>query len=82
MTLTIKQQQQKPHLGIPEENFERRIKRIPVVGNWISQSKHRTVIYFGGFLFGTGEQIILVSGISGGMRYPPAYPGRVLWRCF
>ena len=33
-------------------------------------------------MFGTGEQIILVSGISGGRRYSPAYPGRVLWRCF
>jgi hypothetical protein len=65
-----------------EGKFGRRMLRIPVVGNWIIQSKRRTVIYFGDSLFGTGEQIILVSGISGGRRYSPAYPGRVLWRCF
>jgi len=45
------QQQQKPHLGIPEEIFERRKLRIPVAGNWISQSKHRTVIYLGVFVW-------------------------------
>jgi len=28
MTSTIKQQQQKPHLGIPEENFERRLREF------------------------------------------------------